>query len=101
MRPWAERSDDGDGGPDSEDLDSGLLGPLAADASVRCPNGSLGPCCPNLDLAKCLTEKLKPVRDGPFLPVPPCVPRPPKYDHCITPMPTRSPNAPRTPTARP
>lgn len=76
------------------------LGPLATDQSVRCPNGSLGPCCPTNDLAACLTEKLRPVANGPFPPVPKCVPKGPRYDNCITPIPTRTPRPTPTPVPR-
>ncbi len=74
------------------------LGALATDDSVTCPNGAGGPCCPSGDVAACLNAKLKPARQGPFPPVPECVPKPPKYDNCITPRPTVTP-AP-TPTPR-
>jgi hypothetical protein len=67
------------------------LGALATDNSVTCPNGALGPCCSGGDLAACLNDKLKPESNGPFPPVPQCVPKPPRYDNCITPMPTRTP----------
>jgi uncharacterized protein YjbI with pentapeptide repeats len=73
------------------------LGALATDTTVRCPNGALGPCCGSGDLAACLNDKLKPVRNGPFPPIPSCVARPPRYDNCVTPVPT----APPTPTRRP
>ena len=76
------------------------LGALATDGSVRCPDASSGPCCPGLDLAKCLTAKLKPKDKGPFPPIPDCVPRPPRYDNCITPMPTLTPKPTRTSTPR-
>ncbi|MDX2167707.1 MAG: pentapeptide repeat-containing protein [Deltaproteobacteria bacterium] len=76
------------------------LGPLATDASVRCPNGSKGPCCPTNDLTACLGGKLKPVGQGPFPPVPACVPKAPRYDNCITPRPTRTPRPTPTPTPR-
>ena len=51
-----------------------VLGALATDASVLCPDGEGGPCTPN---------KLTPISGGPFPPVPACVPAPPKYCNCI------------------
>lgn len=88
-----------DGTPFTVRYEATKLGPLADNASVRCPDGSLGPCCPSRDLAACLNDKLKPVRNGPFPPVPECVPKPPRYDNCITPMPTATRRP--TPTATP
>ncbi len=89
---------EGDGTPFVFRYEATKLGALASDRSVRCPNGADGPCCPSGDLAACLNGKLKPVRNGPFPPVPECVPKPPRYDNCITPRPTTTP-AP-TPTPR-
>lgn len=80
-----------DGTPFVFGYDATKLGPLATNASVICPDGTRGPCCPSGDLAACLNGKLKPVRDGPFPPVPDCVPKAPKYDNCITPAPTPTP----------
>jgi uncharacterized protein YjbI with pentapeptide repeats len=89
-----------DGTPFVVRYEATKLGPLATDSSVRCPNGSLGPCCPNGDLTACLNDKLKPVGRGPFPPVPVCVPKPPRYDNCITPKPTRTSRPTPTPTPR-
>ena len=79
------------------------LGALATDRSVLCPNGALGPCCPNGDLMACLSKKLKPAHDPPYPPVAPCVPRAPCYENCITPaVPSCTPRRPvstPTPTA--
>ncbi len=88
-----------DGTPFTIRYEATKLGPLANDSTVRCPNGGFGPCCPSGDLMQCLTEKLKPVREGPHPPVPACVPRPPRFDNCITPRPTATPRP--TPTATP
>jgi len=88
-----------DGTPYVVRYEATKLGALATNRSIRCPDGSLGPCCPKLDLAECLaTGRLKPERDGPYPPKPDCVPRPPKYDNCITPSPTLP--LPPTPTPR-
>lgn len=78
------------------------LGPLAVDESVVCPNGARGPCCPTGNLAECLNAKLKPVRNGPFPPIPECVPTGPCYSNCITPaVPCRrTPRPAATPTPR-
>jgi hypothetical protein len=78
-----------DGTPFTIRYEATKLGPLATDNSVRCPNGALGPCCADANVSACLGAKLKPVRNGPFPPMPACVPRPPRYDNCITPMPAR------------
>jgi uncharacterized protein YjbI with pentapeptide repeats len=80
-----------DGTPFTIRYEATKLGLLGTDSSVRCPDGRLGPCCPSANVAMCLNEKLKPVRNGPFPPVPACVPKPPRYDNCVTPMPTRTP----------
>ncbi len=88
-----------DGTPYTIGYEATKLGALASNGSVRCPNGTLGPCCPSNDLAQCLTEKLKPARSRPFPPIPSCVPKPPRYDNCITPVPTATRRA--TPTATP
>jgi uncharacterized protein YjbI with pentapeptide repeats len=74
------------------------LGPLGREKSVRCPNGALGPCCPEGNIQACLSDKLKPVRNGPFPPIPECVAKPPRYDNCITPRPTSTPRPTPTPT---
>jgi uncharacterized protein YjbI with pentapeptide repeats len=90
-----------DGTPLNFRYEATKLGALATDASVRCPNGALGPCCSSGDVTACLDDKLKPVRNGPFPPVPPCVPRAPCYSNCLTPaVPTctaRRPAATATP----
>jgi uncharacterized protein YjbI with pentapeptide repeats len=88
-----------DGTPFTIRYEATKLGPLATDPMVRCPNGSHGPCCPSGDVMQCLTEKLKPVGQGPHPPVPPCVPRPPRFNNCITPLPTATLRP--TPTATP
>jgi uncharacterized protein YjbI with pentapeptide repeats len=51
-----------------------VLGALATDPSVLCPDGEDGPCTP---------AKLTPMSGGPFPPVPACVPAPPKFCNCI------------------
>lgn len=61
------------------------LGPFATDGSVTCPDAESGPCT---------SDKLNPVDDGPFPPVPTCVPVPPNYNNCTAP-------APPTPTPTP
>jgi uncharacterized protein YjbI with pentapeptide repeats len=78
------------------------LGPLAVDESVVCPNGARGPCCPTGNLAECINGKLKPVANGPFPPIPECVPTGPCYSNCITPaVPCRrTPRPAATPTPR-
>ena len=86
-----------DGTPFTIRYEATKLGQLATNPTVRCPNGSLGPCCPSNDLAACLTAKLKPVDRGPFPPVPECVPRAPRFDNCLTPTPTRTPRPVPTP----
>lgn len=80
-----------DGTPFTVRYEATKLGVLASDTSVRCPDGRFGPCCASGNIATCLNEKLKPVRNGPFPPVPACVPKPPRYDNCVTPAPTRTP----------
>jgi uncharacterized protein YjbI with pentapeptide repeats len=80
-----------DGTPFTFRYEATKLGALATDRSVRCPAGALGPCCPGGDVAACLNDKLKPVRNGPFPPVPDCVPKPPRFDNCITPRPSATP----------
>jgi uncharacterized protein YjbI with pentapeptide repeats len=89
-----------DGTPFTIRYEATKLGLLATDTSVRCPDGRFGPCCASGSLATCLNEKLKPVRNGPFPPVPDCVPRGPRYDNCSTPLPTRTPARTPTPTPR-
>ena len=74
------------------------LGPLGTEPSVKCPNAALGPCCPTGDVAQCLTEKLKPRRNGPHPPIPACVPMAPRFDNCLTPRPTATPRPTPTPT---
>jgi uncharacterized protein YjbI with pentapeptide repeats len=73
------------------------LGRLASEGTVRCPNGERGPCCSSGNLVECLTDKLKPVRNGPHPPIPACVPKGPRYDNCVTPRPTAT----RKPTPTP
>jgi uncharacterized protein YjbI with pentapeptide repeats len=75
------------------------LGALGTDRTVRCPSGVIGPCCASGDLPMCLKDKLKPVRNGPFPPVPACVPTAPRYDNCITPVATRTPRPTATATS--
>ncbi|MDX2166122.1 MAG: pentapeptide repeat-containing protein [Deltaproteobacteria bacterium] len=86
-----------DGTPFVVRYEATKLGRLATDPSVVCPDGTRGPCCPNGDLAACLNAKLKPVRNGPHPPIPPCVPKAPRYDNCITPRPTATPRPTPTP----
>lgn len=86
-----------DGTPFTLRYEATKLGRLATDGSVRCPNGERGPCCPSGDLTQCLSEKLKPVRNGPFPPIPACVPKAPRFDNCITPKATATPRATPTP----
>ena len=88
-----------DGTPYTVRYEATKLGPLATDPTVVCPNAARGPCCPSGDLVACANDKLKPKNHGPYPPVPDCVPKPPKYDNCITPMPTATRRA--TPTATP
>lgn len=95
--PGTWRFEEQDGTPFTFAFNATQLGPLASDDSVRCPSGSLGPCCADGNLAACLTAKLKPKRNGPHPPIPECVPKPPTYSNCITPVPTRT----RRPTATP
>ncbi len=72
------------------------LGALATSSMVTCPNGESGPCCPGADLQGCLGAKLKPVRNGPNPPVPPCVPSARYcYENCLNP-----PNFNRRPPCR-
>lgn len=89
-----------DGTPFTLRYEATKLGKLATDGSVRCPNGERGPCCPSGDLTQCLTEKLKPVRNGPFPPIPACVPKAPRFDNCITPKATATPRPTPTPVRR-
>jgi hypothetical protein len=51
-----------------------VIGALATDPSMLCPDGEDGPCTP---------AKLTPMSGGPFPPVPACVPAPPKFCNCI------------------
>ena len=78
------------------------LGALATADGVVCPSGASGPCCRSGDLVTCLSDKLKPQKDPPYPPRPPCVPRGPCYTNCLTPaVPTCTPRQPaqtRTPT---
>ncbi len=71
-----------DGTPFTFGYGATQLGALATDTSVTCPDGGRGPCGPN---------RLTPVMNGPFPPQPPCVPKPPRYDNCLTPTPTPEP----------
>jgi hypothetical protein len=43
--------------------------------------------CPDSDTGPCVGAKLTPVSGGPFPPVPACVPKPPRYDNCLPPVP--------------
>jgi uncharacterized protein YjbI with pentapeptide repeats len=86
---WSFRERDGT--PFTLRYEATKLGPLATDASVVCPNAVRGPCCPNGDLVACAHDTLKPKNDGPYPPIPDCVPKPPRYDNCLTPVPTATP----------
>ena len=86
--PGAWTFQEQDGTPFVVSFGATKLGALATDRSVRCPNGAGGPCCASGDLTACLKDKLKPVSNGPFPPVPACVPTAPRYDNCITPAAT-------------
>jgi len=55
-----------------------VLGALATDPNVICPNGDDGPCT---------GDKLTPLSMGPYSSVPACVPMPPSYDNCTRPAP--------------
>ncbi|MDX2166147.1 MAG: pentapeptide repeat-containing protein [Deltaproteobacteria bacterium] len=87
-----------DGTPFTFRYQATKLGPLGREKTVRCPNGALGPCCPDGNIQACLSDKLKPVRNGPFPPIPECVAKPPRYDNCVTPRPTATPRGTPTPT---
>lgn len=63
-----------------------VLGAIATESDVICPDGNSGPC---------IGDKLQPVTNGPFPPVPTCVPQPPNYNNCS------APPAPPTPTPPP
>jgi len=58
------------------------LGEIATQSDVVCPNGQAGPC---------VGDKLQPVMNGPFPPIPTCVPAPPCYDNCTAPVPPPTP----------
>jgi uncharacterized protein YjbI with pentapeptide repeats len=96
--PGTWRFEEQDGTPFIFAYNATKLGPLASDDSVRCPSGSLGPCCADGNLAACLIAKLKPKRNGPHPPIPECVPKPPTFSNCITPVPTRTRKPTSTPT---
>jgi uncharacterized protein YjbI with pentapeptide repeats len=66
------------GAPVTYQYGATTLGGLATDASVICPNGDNGPC---------VGGKLTPVSNGPFPPIPHCVPLPPDYNNCTAPTP--------------
>ena len=58
------------------------LGAFATDDTVSCPDAEDGPCT---------VAKLNPVDNGPFPPVPTCVPAPPNYNNCTRPAPPPTP----------
>ncbi len=61
------------------------LGGIATQSDVICPDGEPGPC---------VGSKLDPVTNGPFPPVPTCVPAPPNYNNCTAPAPPPTPTPP-------
>ena len=66
-----------DGTPFTYNYAATQLGALATDPSVICPNNANGPCTPGT---------LTPVNNGPFPPIPPCVPsRDFCYENCLDP----------------
>jgi uncharacterized protein YjbI with pentapeptide repeats len=66
-----------DGTPFTYAYEATQLGALATDSSVICPNDANGPCT---------SDTLTPVANGPFPPVPPCVPsRQFCYQNCLDP----------------
>jgi len=66
-----------DGTPFTYEYAATQLGALATDPSVICPNNANGPCTPGT---------LTPVNNGPFPPIPPCVPsRDFCYENCLDP----------------
>ncbi len=66
-----------DGTPFTYSYDATQLGALATDPSVICPNNANGPCT---------AGTLTPVDNGPFPPIPPCVPsRDFCYENCLDP----------------
>lgn len=69
---------DQDGAPVTFEYEATNLGALASDPTVICPDGMNGPCT---------GDRLTPVMNGPFPPIPPCVPTPPQFDNCAAPTP--------------
>ena len=66
-----------DGTPFTYEYAATQLGALATDPSIICPNNANGPCGPGT---------LTPVNNGPFPPIPPCVPsREFCYENCLDP----------------
>lgn len=61
------------------------LGAIATRTDVICPDGEPGPC---------VGAALDPVMNGPFPPVPTCVPLPPNYNNCTAPSPPPTPTPP-------
>jgi uncharacterized protein YjbI with pentapeptide repeats len=55
-----------------------LLGAIGTGSGAFCPSNEVSPCT---------GTKLNPVANGPFPPVPKCVPKGPKYDNCLPPKP--------------
>lgn len=79
LLPGAWTFTEQNGAPVTYQYGATILGGLATDASVICPNGDNGPC---------VGGKLTPVMNGPFPPIPHCVPLPPNYNNCTAPTPT-------------